>query len=88
MEINISKWGNSLGIRIPKNILNDLCIKEGDSLNIEVKNNEIVLRKNKYDEFIIKDLAEQYYGKPFNKLENIICEKEIDYGQAQGDEEW
>ena len=33
MEIRIQKWGNSDGIRIPRNILKSLNIKTNDILN-------------------------------------------------------
>lgn len=88
MEIKITKWGNSLGVRLPKSILDDLNIKEGESLSIEKKNRSIILKKNEYDEFIIKDLAEGFYGKPFIELKNVISEKELDWGENIGEEVW
>ena len=88
MEIKLSKWGNSLGIRLPKRVLDDLSIIEGDTLSIEIKNNQIIMKKNKYDEFIIKDYAESYYGKSFKSLQNVISEKELDWGKSKGEETW
>ena len=41
MEIRIQKWGNSDGIRIPRNILKSLNIKTNDILNIEEVNKKI-----------------------------------------------
>ena len=57
MDVKITKWRNSLGIRLPKNFLDELSIKEGDSLVVESNNQTIVLKKNTYGEFIIKDYA-------------------------------
>ena len=68
MDVKITKWRNSLGIRLPKNFLDELSIKEGDSLVVESNNQTIVLKKNTYGELIIKDYAEKYYGKLFGKL--------------------
>ena len=35
MEVILQKWGNSLGIRIPKNILESLRVKENNHLTID-----------------------------------------------------
>lgn len=88
MTLKLTKWGNSFGIRIPKNILDELSIKENDNLEIIVKNNQIILRKNEYDEFNIREMAESYYNKPFSQLEGVLSNKESEWIDAQGEEEW
>ena len=30
----ISKWGNSLGVRLPRTLVNDLGLKPGDKLDV------------------------------------------------------
>jgi antitoxin MazE len=35
-EMLISKWGNSLAVRLPKALVDQLGLKEGDELNIVV----------------------------------------------------
>ena len=45
MEVTIKKWGNSYGIRIPKNVLNRLKLKEGDILKLDIYNDQITLSK-------------------------------------------
>lgn len=35
MKTQIVKWGNSLAVRIPKPVVEDAKLKEGDSLEIE-----------------------------------------------------
>lgn len=47
MSITISKWGNSLGIRIPSAVVDALSIRNGDTMNYEVKNDSIVLSRKK-----------------------------------------
>ncbi|MCK5242026.1 AbrB/MazE/SpoVT family DNA-binding domain-containing protein [bacterium] len=42
MQLNIVQIGNSKGIRLPKSLMQQCHIK--DSVNIEVKGNEIILR--------------------------------------------
>ena len=77
MVITIQKWGNSLGIKIPKAILSSVNWKEGDSLTFRTENNKIILepvtkRKN------IKELFEGFDGN--------YETQEIDWGEPVGKE--
>ena len=47
MEATLSKWGNSLAIRIPNYILKKLNLVENSSMNIDVVAGKIVLSKQK-----------------------------------------
>lgn len=47
MEARLSKWGNSLAIRIPNYILKKLNLVENSSMNIDVVAGKIVLSKQK-----------------------------------------
>lgn len=44
-QVAVRPWGNSQGIRIPKNILEKLNINISDTLQIGIENDAIVLRK-------------------------------------------
>ena len=44
-QVAVRSWGNSQGIRIPKNILDKLDIRASDTLQIIVENDSIVLKK-------------------------------------------
>lgn len=39
----IKKWGNGLGILLPKSILEMVSLKDNDEVDIKVENNKIVL---------------------------------------------
>jgi len=43
MQTQIQKWGNSLGVRIPKDITNKLCIKNGAIVNLEILDHNIII---------------------------------------------
>lgn len=43
MNVNIDKWGNSLGIKIPSHIAKQAKLKKGSQVNIEFKNGMIVI---------------------------------------------
>ena len=44
-QVTVRPWGNSQGIRMPKTILDKLNIHSSDTLQIEVVDETIVLRK-------------------------------------------
>jgi len=50
MQITASRWGNSLGVRIPKDIAERVGLSAGDSVDVEAKGDQIVisLRRPRY----------------------------------------
>ena len=61
-HVAIRSWGNSQGIRIPKDILDRMDLKVSDVLDIEVEDDTIVLKK----QFVHKSFEERladYDGK-------------------------
>lgn len=84
----IAKWGNSNGIRLPRNFLDQLGLDVNDEVEIKIKGNEIVIKKQakrKYKN--LKERMEDFYQCP---LEDIKYEetKEIDWGTPKGQEIW
>ena len=73
----IRSWGNSQGIRIPKDILVKMDLKVSDVLDIEIENDSIVLRKQFVHKSFEERLAE-YNG------EITICD--FDWGEPVGRE--
>ncbi len=43
MKVRLNKWGNSIGIRLPKKILTAARVTEGAELSISVENGRIIL---------------------------------------------
>lgn len=43
MQVSISRWGNSLGLRIPKDIAGRVGLSEGDRVEIEAKGDQIIV---------------------------------------------
>ena len=61
MTATISSWGNSQGVRFPKNVMKELHLSIGDKVKVLVENRKIVLEpvdksREKYD---INDLVKQ-----------------------------
>ena len=67
MEIRIQKWGNSDGIRIPRNILKSLNIKTNDILNIEEVNKEIIISIPEKKKVSLEEKFKEYKGKNLSK---------------------
>lgn len=40
----IAKWGNSLGLRLPKSVAREARVDDGDTVNVSVKDGAIVVR--------------------------------------------
>ncbi|MGB9825411.1 MAG: AbrB/MazE/SpoVT family DNA-binding domain-containing protein, partial [Desulfofundulus sp.] len=77
MQSQIAKWGNSLGIRIPKSITEKVGFTEGTPVILEIVDDTIVIRKKKYD---LNTLLSQVTS------ENLHAE--IDTGHPVGREAW
>ena len=76
-QVAIRSWGNSQGIRIPKNILDKMQLKISDVLDIEVKDDTIILKKQFVHRTFEERLAE-YNG------EITVCD--FDWGEPAGRE--
>jgi antitoxin MazE len=45
MKTQMVKWGNSLAVRIPKPVVEEARLKEGDALEIEAAEGRVELRR-------------------------------------------
>ena len=80
METQVKKWGNSLGLRIPKVLARQLEINDGSTVNININNNKleiIPLQKNNYN------LSEMLANINKHNIHN-----EIETGEPAGNEIW
>jgi len=66
MTATISKWGNSQGLRLPKDIIDALHIGIGDKINIFIKDEKVILepikkeRKKVNLKTLIKQIPKNY----------------------------
>lgn len=81
MILKINKWGNSQGIRLPKDLMNKLHATVGMSVNAEFHDGKIIIEpaspKKKYN---IHDLVRKV--KPHQE------QSEVDWGKPEGNEIW
>jgi antitoxin MazE len=45
MRIRLTKWGNSLGIRLPKIFAVEMGMRSGDEIHVDIRDKSIVLSK-------------------------------------------
>ncbi|MBO6088825.1 MAG: AbrB/MazE/SpoVT family DNA-binding domain-containing protein [Lachnospiraceae bacterium] len=84
MNVAISKWGNSLGVRVPVIISESLGLKAGDQVDFELKDGGMFMKKKQST----AEMFEQFYGKPFSEITQADIDpmKEIDWGEDVGGE--
>jgi antitoxin MazE len=75
----ITKWGNSLGIRLPQPIVQQSGWKEGEQLAITVKDEQIILSLAR-PKYSLAELPGS--AKPENQ------HAEIDWRSGQGEKSW
>lgn len=80
MNTTIQKWGNSQGIRLPKIILDDLNIHEGEEVEIFTENNSIIIKPASKKRKSIQELFDDY--------NDDYVPEEIDWGKPVGGEVW
>ncbi|MBQ9853807.1 MAG: AbrB/MazE/SpoVT family DNA-binding domain-containing protein [Bacilli bacterium] len=80
MEARLQKLGNSVGIRIPSNILKSLNLKTNDKIILEQEENKIIIKKQINSKISLKEKFKEYKG------ENLA--KEFSWDNAKGKEIW
>jgi antitoxin MazE len=80
MKTRAQKWGNSLAIRVPKSVAQQVGLKEQDDLEIEVQDGKVVLKPQLQRVYRLEDLVKQITQKNLHG--------EIDTGTSVGREIW
>ena len=75
----VSTWGNSLGLRLPKSVAREAHLDEGDTVEVSVDNGAIVIRSSRprysLDELVARITARNRHH-------------ERDWGAPVGHEAW
>lgn len=82
MLTKIQKWGNSQGLRLPKNLLNYLQLGVGDDVDISVKDGVIIVTPAKMvrGKYNLNDLVA--------RIPEDYQTGEMDWGDPVGKEVW
>lgn len=81
-QIRVTKWGNSLGFRIPRGIAESMDIEAGDTLELTPSENGLLIRKAapQGKRYALADVLDSFAP--------AATHPEIDFGKAQGEEVW
>jgi antitoxin MazE len=82
MNSTICKWGNSLALRLPKHIADQVRLAEGTSVDLLVEDGILKVTPLR-PKFKLSDLLE---GEPARAPD--APSTEIDWGEPAGDEAW
>jgi antitoxin MazE len=80
MVTKIQKWGNSLGLRIPRSFAKEAAIEEGSSVDISLEGDRLVIRPVHTARYKLSELLSQVTED--NLHEEIVT------GDAVGREAW
>jgi len=79
-EATISKWGNSLAVRIPQGVAKQASLSEGDCVAMAVDGNGAIMLRPTRRRYELSELVSQI--KPKNR------HRETDWGPPLGEESW
>ena len=78
VHTKIQKWGNSLGLRIPRSFAEKAGIVAGSEIDLSIRRGELVVKASRRRKYRLKDLLGQMTSK------NIHAE--VDAGAPAGGE--
>ena len=80
MKTMIQRWGNSLALRIPKTFAEEISVREGDEVEMNVARGRLVIAPRPPRDYRLSDLVAEI--RPGNRHKEIVVQ-----GQ-QGKEVW
>jgi antitoxin MazE len=79
MKSQIGRWGNSLAVRIPKYIADQLSLSVNDEVDCRLEKGQLIVEPiQKFPKYTLSELLSQ----------ELEPEPEIDWGKPTGEEEW
>jgi antitoxin MazE len=79
MQAHVAKWGNSLAIRLPKNLAAEAKFSEGDVVEIRIENGRLIIEAE-VPRYSLADLLKKVTSKNLHQ--------ETDSGVSVGLEAW
>lgn len=80
MVTKLQKWGNSLGLRLPKKLADDLQMESGSEVDIAIVKGKLVLTPVKPRRITLDELL--------SKITSDNRHEEVDLGATRGREAW
>lgn len=80
MLTRIQKWGNSLGLRIPRAFAREARVEEGSAVDLSVTHGQLIVRPVRQERYELNALL--------GEISDENLHAEIEVGPAQGREAW
>ena len=80
MQTKIQKWGNSLGLRIPKSFAKQAGVEAGSDVDLSIEGSDLVVRSKRRSRYRLQSLLKGVTAKNLHK--------EVDTGARAGREAW
>ncbi|HKW16576.1 MAG TPA: AbrB/MazE/SpoVT family DNA-binding domain-containing protein [Terriglobales bacterium] len=78
-QAQMVRWGNSLAVRIPKNVADEAQLSEGDKL---------VLQSEAPGNVVIKAIERPTLNQLLERITDENLHKEVNWGKPVGNEAW
>jgi antitoxin MazE len=80
MQTKIEKWGNSLGLRIPRSFAAEAQVKEGSTVDLSVENGRLLVRPLRAKKYTVSQLLKEINARNVHG--------EVATGEPRGREAW
>lgn len=80
MITRLQKWGNSLGLRIPKSFAAEVQVEAGSTVDISVEDGDLVVRPMRRKKYVLSELL--------RRVSSQNIHDEIATGEPVGREVW
>lgn len=71
--MHVQKWGNSLGVRLPKSLCEAVSIEEGSEIDFKIINDSIVIRRKKktLEQLLESVNSENVHGETWDDVKPV-----------------
>jgi len=80
MQTRIQKWGNSLGLRIPKAFAEEAGVQAGSEVDLSVEDGDLIIRPTRLPKYELRILLRRVTAKNVHD--------EVETGEPVGREVW
>ena len=80
MQTKIQKWGNSLGLRIPKSFAEQAGVSAGSDVDLSVEDGELIVRPRRTPKYELNQLLQAVTPRNVHR--------EVETGESVGREAW
>jgi antitoxin MazE len=80
VQTKIQRWGNSLGLRIPRALAADVGVEAGAEVDVSIRDGELVVKPARRARYRLEELVRKITAKNLHR--------EVDTGHPVGREVW